>query len=85
MKLVTAMSTAALVLVPAVGFAQDHGNGAPKEPGVVDKVIGTITGRSPDTKKDADADAKSRDRDSAAKSAADKDYPDRGAIKKTDK
>ena len=83
MKLVTAMSTAALVLVPAVGFAQDPGNGAPKEPGVVDKIIGTITGRSPDTKKDADA--KSGDRDSAAKSAADKDYPDRGAIKKTDK
>jgi hypothetical protein len=79
MKLVTAMSTAALLLVPAVGFAQD----APKEPGVVDKAIGTITGRSPDTKKDADA--KSGDRDSAAKSAGDKDYPDRGAIKKTDK
>jgi hypothetical protein len=83
MKLVTAMSTAALVLVPAVGFAQDPGNGAQKEPGVVEKVIGTITGRSPDTKKDADA--KSGDRDSAAKSAGDKDYPDRGAIKRTDK
>ena len=83
MKLVTAMSTAALVLVPAVGFAQDPGNGAPKEPGVVDKVIGTITGRSPDTKKDADA--KSGDRDSAAKSAGDKDYPDRGSVKRTDK
>jgi hypothetical protein len=83
MKLVTAMSTAALVLIPAVGFAQDPGNGAQKEPGVVDKVIGTITGRSPDTKKDADA--KSGDRDSPAKSAGDKDYPDRGAIKRTDK
>ena len=83
MKLVTAMSTAALVLVPAVGFAQDPGNGAPKEPGLVDKVIGTVTGRSPDTKKDADA--KSGDRDSAAKSAGDKDYPDRGSIKRTDK
>jgi hypothetical protein len=83
MKLITAMSTAALVLVPAVGFAQDPGNGAQKEPGVVEKVIGTITGRSPDTKKDADA--KSGDRDSAAKSAGDKDYPDRGAIKRTDK
>jgi hypothetical protein len=83
MKLVTAMSTAALVLVPAVGFAQDPGNGAQKEPGVVEKVIGTITGRSPDTKKDADA--KSGDRDSAAKSAGDKDYPDRGSVKRTDK
>jgi hypothetical protein len=85
MKLITAMSTAALVLVPAVGFAQDPGNGAQKEkePSVVEKVIGTITGRSPDTKKDADA--KSGDRDSAAKSAGDKDYPDRGAIKRTDK
>jgi hypothetical protein len=83
MKLVTAMSTAALVLVPAVGFAQDPGNGAQKEPGVVEKVIGTITGRSPDTKKDADA--KSGDQDAAAKSAGDKDYPDRGSIKRTDK
>lgn len=41
MKLVTAMSTAALVLVPAVGFAQEPGNGARNEPGLVDKVIGT--------------------------------------------
>jgi hypothetical protein len=83
MKLVTAMSTAALVLVPAVGFAQEPGNGARNEAGLVDKVIGTVTGRSPDTKKDADA--KSGDRDSAAKSAGDKDYPDRGSVKRTDK
>jgi hypothetical protein len=80
MKLVTAMSTAALVLIPAVGIAQDPGNGAPntKEPGLVDKVIGTITGKE-------GADAKSSDRNSAAKSAGDTDYPDRAKVKKTDK
>jgi hypothetical protein len=85
MKLVTAMSTAALVLIPAVGFAQDPGNGARNtkdEPGIVDKAIGTVTGRTPDTKKGADAKS---DRDSAAKSAGDTDYPDRAKVKKTDK
>jgi hypothetical protein len=86
MKLVTAMSTAALVLVPTVGIAQDPGNGARNTkdgPGLVDKVIGTITGHTPDAKEGADA--KSSDRDSAAKSAGDTDYLDRAKVKKTDK
>jgi hypothetical protein len=87
MKLVTAMSMAALVLAPAAGLAQDpaNGAGAKDEPGLVDKVIGTITGRSPDTK-DASAtqDAnKSGGRDSTAK--GDTNYPDRASVKKTDK
>ncbi len=86
MKLVTAISTAALVLAPAAGLAQAPGNGpgnTEKEPGVVEKVIGTITGRSPGTKEGADA--KSGDRDSAAKSAGDTNYPDWSKVKKTDK
>ena len=84
MKLVTAMSMAALVLAPAAGLAQDPGNGAgnTKEPGLVDKVIGTITGRSPDTKEGASAN-KSGDQDFTAK--GDTNYPDRASVKKTDK
>lgn len=88
MKLVTAMSMAALVLAPAVGLAQDPANGAgnTKEPGLVDKVIGTITGRTPDTKEGATHEAnKGGDRDSAAKSAGDTNYPDFAKVKKTDK
>ena len=84
MKLVTALSTAAFVLVPAVGFAQEPANGtgnAKEEPGLVDKVIEKITGRSPDTKEGD----KIGDRDAAAKSAGDTNYPDRGAVKRTDK
>ena len=84
MKLVTALSTAAFVLVPAVGLAQEPANGtgnAKDEPGVVEKAIGKITGRSPDTKEAA----KSGGRDSRAKSASDTDYPDRAAVKKTGK
>ena len=86
MKLVTAISTAALVLAPAVGLAQAPANGAgdaKDQPGLMEKAIGKITGRSPGTKEGADA--KSGDRDSAAKSAGDTNYPDRGAVKKTDK
>ncbi len=84
MKLVTALSTAAFVLVPAVGFAQEPANGTGNtkdEPGMVDKVIEKITGRSPDTKEGD----KSGDQDSAAKNAGDTNYPDRAAVKKTDK
>jgi hypothetical protein len=84
MKLVTALSTAAFVLVPAVGLAQEPANGTGNtkdEPGVVDKVIGKITGRSPDAKEGN----KSGDRDSSAQSAGDTNYPDRGAVKRTDK
>ena len=65
--------------VPAVGLAQEPANGtgnAKDEPGVVEKAIGKITGRSP---KEA---AKSGGRDSRAKSASDTDYPDRAAVKK---
>jgi hypothetical protein len=86
MKLVTAMSMAALVLAPAAGLAQDPANGAGStkdEPGLVDKVIGTITGRSPDTKEGAQDANKSGDRDSTAK--GDTNYPDRASVKKTDK
>jgi hypothetical protein len=89
MKLVTAMSTAALVLAPVAGLAQAPANGAGNtkgEPGVVEKAIGAITGRSPDTKEGATHEAnKSADRDSAAKSAGDTNYPDFAKVKKTDK
>ena len=84
MKLVTALSLAAFVLVPAVGLAQEPANGTgttKDEPGLVDKVIGKITGRAPDTKEGN----KSGDRDAAAKSAGDTNYPDRAAVKRTDK
>jgi hypothetical protein len=95
MKLVTAMSTAALVLAPAVGLAQDNpandaGN-TKEQPGLVDKVIGTITGRSPDTKKEgASADANksgnptAKTADPTAKTAGasgNTNYPDRASIR----
>jgi hypothetical protein len=89
MKLVTAISTAVLLLAPAVGHAQAPANDAgdtKDQPGLVNKVehmIGKITGSSPDTKEGADA--KSGDRDSAAKSAGNTNYPDFAAVKKTDK
>ena len=79
-----ALSTAAFVLVPAVGLAQEPANGTGNtkdEPGVVGKVIEKITGRSPDTKEGN----KSGDRDSPAESAASTDYPDFAAVKKTGK
>ena len=86
MKFVIAMSTAALVLVPAVGLAQDNpandaGN-TKDQPGLID-IIGTITGRSPDTKKGASADA-NKSGDPTAKAAGasgNTNYPDRGSIK----
>ena len=84
MKLVTALSTTVLVLVPAVALAQDPANGTGNtkdEPGVVGKVIEKITGRSPDMKEGN----KSGDRDSPAESAGNKDYPDFAAVKKTGK
>jgi hypothetical protein len=86
MKLVTAISTAALVLAPAVGLAQAPANGAgdtqdePSSKSKLEHVIGKITGSSPDTKEGADAKS-----GAAAKSAGDTDYPDRAAVKKTDK
>ncbi|MGI8568415.1 MAG: hypothetical protein ACR2KT_04785 [Methylocella sp.] len=84
MKLVTALSTAAFVLVPAVALAQEPANGTGNtkdEPGLVDKVIEKVTGRAPDAKEGA----KSGDQDSAAKSAGHTDYPDFSAVKKTGK
>jgi hypothetical protein len=89
MKFVTAISTAALVLAPAVGLAQAPANGAgdtQNEPSLkskVEHVIEKITGNSPDTKEGANA--KSGERDSAAKSAGNTNYPDFAAVKKTDK
>jgi hypothetical protein len=89
MKLVTAMSTAALMLAPAVGLAQDSANGAgntkdePSLKSKVEHVIEKITGKSPDTKEGADA--KSGERDSGTKSAGNTNYPDFAAVKKTDK
>jgi hypothetical protein len=80
MKLVTALSTAALVLAPAVGLAQDSANGAVNTQdesslkSKVEHVIGKITGSSPETKEGADA-----------KSAGNTNYPDRAAVKRTDK
>jgi hypothetical protein len=53
------------------------------QPGIVEKVIGTITGHSPGTKEGADA--RSGDRDTAAKSAGSTDYPDYSKVKKTGK
>jgi hypothetical protein len=82
MKLVTAMSTAALMLAPAVGLAQDSANGAgntkdePSLKSKVEHVIEKITGKSPDTKEE---------RDSGAKAAGNTNYPDFAAVKKTDK
>jgi hypothetical protein len=86
MRLVTAISTVALVLAPVVGLAQAPANGAgdaKDEPSLVEKAIGKVTGRSPGTKEGADA--KSGDRDSAAKSVGDTNYPDFAKVKKTDK
>lgn len=82
MKLVTAISTAALVLVPASGFAQNSEAGAQNEPSLVDKVMGTITGRSADKNEDA---AKSGDQDTTAQNPGATNYPDQGAVKRTDK
>jgi hypothetical protein len=89
MKLVTAISTVALVLAPAVGLAQAPADGAvntkdePSLKSKVEHVIEKITGTSPDTK--GGADAKSGERDSGAKAAGNTNYPDFAAVKKTDK
>jgi hypothetical protein len=99
MKLVTAMSAAALVLAPAIGLAQAPANGAgdtkdePSLKSKVEHVIEKITGSSPDTKVGTGSspdtkvgtDAKSGARDSTAKSAGNTNYPDFAAVKKTDK
>jgi hypothetical protein len=83
MKLVTAISTAALVLAPAVGLAQAPANGAgdtQEEPSLKSKVQHMIGMGSPETKEGTDAKS-----DAAAKNAGNTNYPDRGAVKRTDK
>ena len=90
MKLVTAISMAALVLAPAVGLAQAPANDAgdtKDQPGLVNKVEHILgIGGSPDTKEGASADAtKSGNRDSVTDSAGNTDYPDRASVKTTDK
>ena len=81
MKLVTAFSTVALVLAPAISLAQDTNESTLKSK--VEEAIGKITGGSSDTK--GGADAKSGDQNSAATSTGDTNYPDRAAVKKSDK
>ena len=81
MKLVTAFSTVALVLAPAISLAQDTNESTLKSK--VEQAIGKITGSSSDT--NVGADAKRGDQNSAATSAGDTSYPDRGAVKKSDK
>jgi hypothetical protein len=78
MKLVTVLSTAAFVLVPAVAFAEEPGT-TKDEPGIVQKAIGKVTGRSSTPKEGAQSG------DSNAQSMGNTNYPDIGAIKKTDK
>jgi hypothetical protein len=83
MKLVTAISTAALVLAPVVGLAQAPANGAgdtQEEPSLKSKVQRMIGVGSPDTKEGTDAKS-----GAAAQNAGDTNYPDRGAVKRTDK
>ena len=88
MKFITAWSTAAFVLVPAIGLAQENGTGNTKqeEPGIVNKVIEKITGRSPQDS-DKSVDANKQDTNKTAKSTdksqGSRDYPDFNAIKKT--
>ncbi len=83
MKLATAISTAALVLAPAIGLAQAPANGAgdtQDQPGLKSKVQQMIGIGSPEKKEGADVKS-----GAAAPSAGSTDYPDRGAIKRTDK
>jgi hypothetical protein len=83
MKLVTVLSTAVFVLVPAVAFAEEPGN-TKDEPGIVQKAqkaIAAMTGRSSTPKEGA----QSGDKDSNAQSVGNTNYPDIGAVKKTDK
>ena len=85
MKLVTAVSAAALVLAPAVALAQnpaDDAGDTQNQSGLKSKLehyIGKVTGSSPDKEKES----ASGDRNSAAK--GDTNYPDQAAIKKTGK
>ncbi|MGH6842223.1 MAG: hypothetical protein ACREDV_09065 [Methylocella sp.] len=78
MKLVTVLSMAAFVLVPAVAFAEEQ---AKEEPGVVQKAIGAMSGRSSTEKEGAQSGGKESD----AQNAGSTNYPDFGVIKKTGK
>ena len=82
MKLVTAISTAALVLAPFVGLAQaaNGGGDTQEEPSLKSKVQRMIGVGSPDTKEGTDAKSSA-----PAQNAGDTNYPDRGAVKRTDK
>ena len=82
MKLVTAFSTVALVLAPAISLAQDT-NDVSSLKSKIEQAIGKITGSSSETK--ADANVKSGNQNSAATSAGDTNYPDRAAVKKSNK
>jgi hypothetical protein len=88
MKLVTLLSTAAFVLVPAVAFAEEPGT-TKDEPGIVQKAIGAMTGHSSTPKEGAQSGdkegAQSGDKDSNAQSVGNTNYPDIGAVKKTGK
>jgi hypothetical protein len=79
MKLVTVLYTAAFLLVPAVAFAEEPGTTKDEPGGIVQKAIGAMSGRS--TKEGA----QSGNKDSHAQSVGNTNYPDIGAIKKTDK
>jgi hypothetical protein len=84
MKLVTAFSTVALVLAPAISLAQAPGDTNESTlKSKVEEAIGKIKGSSSDTK--GGTDAKSGNQNSAATSAGDTNYPDRAAVKKSDK
>jgi hypothetical protein len=81
MKLITVLSTAAFVLVPAVAFAEEPGTTKDEPGGIVQKAIGAMTGHSSTPKEGA----QSGDKDSNAQSVGNTNYPDIGAVKKTDK
>jgi hypothetical protein len=88
MKLVTVLSTAAFVLVPAVAFAEEPGN-TKDEPGIVQKAIGALTGSSTQKEGAQSGDkkegAQNGDKDSNAQSVGNTNYPDIGAVKKINK
>ncbi|MGQ0445230.1 MAG: hypothetical protein ACT4O2_08930 [Beijerinckiaceae bacterium] len=85
MKLATALAMAAFVLVPAVAFAEEPGN-AKNEPGVIQKAIGAMTGRSSNEKQSPQGgSAQSGNKETNAQNAGSTNYPDFGVIKKTGK
>ena len=85
MKFVTLLSTAAFVLVPAVAFAEEPGN-TKDEPGIVQKAIGAMTGSSTPKEGAQSGDKDSKDsKNSKPQSVGSTNYPDIGAVKKTDK